>query len=209
MPKTVFVNPSKPRRRRKRNGGAAPGAGLTVREAFQMGRATANPAKKRKRRRNAGIAPFVKNPLILSNPRRRRARRKNPLKLPNFKSALTKGVSQAGGAGIALAGNAFVLSRIQNAWMRRGSQFAAAVIGGALIGNQSPNMGNAFAGAMMYPLMQDLASDLLGIGVAAGATAYATEADLDALAADLEDVMDEMDDSEDSYGDDMDEEQVW
>ena len=140
--------------------------------------------------RNAGITPFMQqNPLILSNPRPRR-RRANP-SLPNMKGALSNVVSGAGGAAIALAVNTVALNRIENPWLRRGLQAATAGVGGGLIGGKSAKLGAAMTGAMMYPLLQDLASDLLGIGVGAGVTAK--EADIEALAADLEDVLDDMD----------------
>ena len=147
----------------------------------------------------------MSNPLILSNPRKRsRARRRNPMGLPSVSSMLDSTLSHFGGAALALTVTTVGTSKITNVWARRGAQFAGAVVGGSLVGNQSAKMGGAFAGAMMYPLLQDLAADLLGIGVGAGVSAK--EADLDALAADLEDVMDDMDE-DGGMGDD--EEYAW
>lgn len=164
------------------------------------------------RRRNAGITPFIQNPLILSNPpRRRRHKRKNPLALPSLMKMGESLISWGGGTALALTVNTLGTSKISNTWGRRGAQAAAAAIGGSVVGSKSAAMGGAFAGAMLYPLLQDLAADLLGIGVAAG-TAAAHEADIDALAADLEDVLDEMGDDDDDddddggYGDDDDDE---
>jgi len=150
-------------------------------------------------RRNAGLSPFLQqNPLILSNPKRRRRARKNPIGIPSMKSVLDTLMSAGGGAGLALVVNTVGTSKIQNAWYRRAAQFAAAVIGGQLVSSSASSaMGSAFTGAMMYPLAQDVAADLLAFGVGAGA-ATAKEADLDALAADLEDVLDDMD-GEGSY----------
>lgn len=209
MSRTVFVNPSFENPRRRRKGKKRRG------KARSRGRARRSRARKPTYRgsivirRNAGIAPFVQNPLILSNPRRRRrVRRSNPLALPSLKGALDALLAGGGGAGVALAVNMMGTSRIDHPWLRRGAQAGAAVIGGALLAGKSQNLGAAYTGAMMMPLVQDLAADLLGIGVAAGATAK--EADLDALAADLEDVLDDMSD-EDSFdlSDDDDEEEAW
>lgn len=209
MSRTVFVNPSfeNPRRRRK-------GKKRRGRRSYGRRRSHKRSRKPAFRgsivlRRNAGITPFVQNPLILSNPRRRRrVRRSNPLAIPSLKSALDTLMAGGGGASVALAVNMMGTSRIDNPWLRRGAQAGAAVIGGGLLAGKSQNLGAAFTGAMMMPLMQDLAADLLGIGVAAGVTAK--EADLDALAADLEDVLDDMSD-EDSFdlSDDDDEEEAW
>ncbi len=201
MSRTVFVNPSfeNPRRKRRKKGRKSRG-----RRSYK-GRRRGRKAVYRGTmvlRRNAGITPFVQNPLILSNPRRRRARRKNPLSMPSAKNIFENVLSTGGGAIAALTVNTVGLSRIDNKWLRRGSQLGTAAIGGALISQKSSAMGAAFAGAAFVPLLQDLAADLLGIGVAAGVSSK--EADLDALAADLEDVLEEMGDDEDELGDDDD-----
>lgn len=196
MARTMFVNPSfvNPRKRRGKKSRRRSGRG-------RRHHARRSHGIRRYRRRNAGIAPFMSNPLILSNPRKRsRARRRNPMSLPSVSSMLDSTLSHFGGAALALTLTTIGTSKIGNVWARRGAQFAGAVVGGSLVGNQSAKMGGAFAGAMMYPLLQDLASDLLGVGVGAGVAAK--EADLDALAADLEDVMDDMDDDDEGLSDD-------
>lgn len=203
MSRTVFVNPSfvNPGRRRKKG-----------KKSRRRGRRRARKPAYRGTivlRRNAGIAPFVQqNPLILSNPRRRRRRRSNPLELPSVKGLLESVLSSGGGAGLALAVNTLGTSRIAHDWLRRGTQVAVAAVGGAMLSKKSANLGAAFAGAAMMAPIQDIAADVLGIGVAAGVAAK--EADLDALAADLEDVLDEMEDEDGGdYGDDGDEEYAW
>lgn len=206
MARTMFVNPalfSNPRRKKGKKS-RRKGKGKRRYQARRRFRATGSIAI----RRNAGITPFVQNPLILSNPRRRR-RQSNPMNVSSLKGAANNALSYAGGAGLALAVTTVGTNKIGNHWLRRGVQLGASVIGGSMIGKKSATMGGAFAGAMMYPLLQDLASDLLGIGVGAGVAATTKEADLDALAADLEDVLDEMDDSEYPIEDDEDEEYAW
>ena len=193
MARTTFVNPgifSNPRRRKARK---------SSRRRRSHGMV---------RRRNAGISPFIQNPLILSNPRRKRARRRNPMSLPSVKGMIDSTLSYGGGAVLALTVNTVATQKIANPWMRRGAQLAAAILGGSMLTKQTSNaMGGAFAGAMMYPLIQDVAADLLGIGVGAGVSAK--EADLDALAADLEDVLDDMSDEDTSELSDDDEEYAW
>lgn len=132
----------------------------------------------RRRRRNAGITPFVSqsNPLILSNPRRRR-RRRNP-KL-NLKGLLNDMLVYVGGGGLGYAANQFGLSQIPNDWVRRGSQVATAMVGAYFM---KGNLGAAFAGATMYPLIADLA-------MYTGLVAVPSEADLQELSADLEDAL--------------------
>lgn len=205
MSRTVFVNPSYRRRKRSKKRRSSTSNALAVREAFKLGRASKGKRRSggRRRRRNAGIAPFVQNPLILSNPRRRRRRNPNPFTGLTLRKAFMTGASSAGGAAIALGANSLVLNRIQNDWLRRGAQLAANIIGGVALGSVSPGLGASYMGAMWYPLYQDLFANFLGMGVVAGVSAK--EADLDALAADLEDVMDEMD--EDIFADDMDEDE--
>ena len=181
MSRTLFVNPSfvNPRRRKRRSKKARGRrrGGMRVSGALTL-------------RRNAGIASFTEaNPLILSNPsKKRRRRQSNPIQIPSVKKALDSALSYGGGAALALAATTMGTSKIQHTWGRRATQFGASIVGGSMLSSKSAAMGGAFAGAMMYPLLQDLAGDLLGLGVAAGAASK--EADLDALAADLEDVID-------------------
>lgn len=212
MARTMFVNPSfiNPRKRKskKRKGSRSLGR-FGMRGRVTM--TTRNPRGRRRYRRNAGITPFIQNPapLILANPRRRRRAHRNPLAMPDMKAAFDNALSYAGGTAVALAVTTVGTSKIDNAWVRRGAQLGISVVGGSMLGKKSAAMGGAFAGAMMYPLLQDLAADLLGIGVGAGVAAK--EADLDALAADLEDVLDDMQDSDvlGDDGDEDDEEYAW
>lgn len=197
MARTTFVNPGVFSNPRKRKG--------------RKSRRRARRGNYGMVRRNAGITPFVQNPLILSNPRKRsRKRRANPLAMPTMKGAIDATLSYGGGTALALTLNTVAVNRIAHPWARRGVQLAAAVVGGGMLAKQaSKEMSGAFAGAMMYPLIQDLMADLLGMGVGAGVAAK--EADLDALAADLEDVLDGMDDDDDlsELSDDDDEEAIW
>ncbi len=195
MARTVFVNPTRRRRRRSK----AKANPRRRRRRNAMMPALPNPRRRRhrrSRRRNAGIAPFVSNPLIMSNPRRRRRRHSNPLvNAFTVKNVLTKGVTYAGGAAIAVTTNVVALNRINNFWYRNAARLGSAIAGGALLKGE---LGAATAGAMLYPLMQEMAAKVLGTG----AGVSATEADMDVLAADLEDVMDELDESDLSDDDD-------
>lgn len=205
MSRTVFVNPSfinpgkKAKAKKRKKGRKSRYRGKPVRYKIK-GRVGLV-------RRNAGIAPFLQqNPLILSNPRRRsRRRRRNPeldMK-PTLKNIGVLGLTSFGGAAVALTLNTTATSKIQNTWGRRATQFGASLAGGTLIALKSEKMGAAFAASMMMPLLQDLAADLLKINTAVVTT---KEADIDALAADLEDVLDGMDGDE--LGDDE-EEYAW
>ena len=179
--RTVFVNPKFTNPSRRKRG---------RKRSRRRNAMIANPRRRRSRgrRRNAGITPFVSNPLILSpNPRRRR-RARNPLASLNLKSVVTRGLTYGGGAAIAVGANTLLLNGVSNFWMRNGARFAGAV-GAALF--LKGDLGAATAGGMFYPLMQEMASKVLG-----GTAASATEADLEGLAADLEDVMDDLDESD-------------
>jgi hypothetical protein len=186
MSRTVFVNPSRKRgrrRNRRRNFSAAMGP-----------RANPRRRRRRSRRRNSGIAPFVQNPLIMSNPRRRR-RHSNPLAgALSVNNLLNKGLTYGGGAIIAVGANALVLNRVDNVWLRNGLRFGGGILGAALL---KGDLGAATAGAMFYPMFQELAAQLLGKELITG-----NEADMDVLAADLEDVMDDLQRSDLSDGDD-------
>lgn len=192
--RTVFVNPSAFGRRRKRRKGKRRSRRRNVSLA-----PLPNPRRRRRRsrRRNAGIAPFVSNPIIMGNPRRRR-RRSNPLAGLNFNNLLQKTMTYGGGAAMSVAANALILNRVDNVWARNAARIAGAVIGGSMAKGE---LGAAFAGAMYYPVVQELAAHILGKGTVTG-----TEADMDVLAADLEDIMDELDSSDlqddDEVGDD-------
>jgi len=173
--RTVFVNPSRRRSRRSRK--------VSRRAAPRKRRAS-------RRRRNAGIAPFVSrsNPMILSNPRRRR-RNRNP-SMPSMKQALMTTLHYGAGSGIGAALNIFVLRHIENDWLRHGVRVLGALGGGMFLPDK---MGGAMAGATLYPSLAELAI-YAGIG-----GVPSTEADLNELAADLQDALDDDDDSDTMY----------
>lgn len=182
--RTVFVNPSpsfqNPRRKHRK--------GSKSRKAHKHG--------KRRARRNAGITSFVSNPLILSNPPRKMKRRhaRNPLAGLNLKSLLSQGLTYGGGAAIAVGANTLFLNSVSNFYMRNGARFAGAVAATMFL---KGSLGAAAAGGMFYPIMQEVAAKFLG-GKVSG-----TEADLEGLAADLEDVMDDLDETDLSDDDEM------
>jgi hypothetical protein len=131
--------------------------------------------------------------MILSNPRKRSRRRnmsmtRNPLHGLNLKSIVSKGMTFGGGAAIAVGANALFLNGISNFWARNGARFGGAVLTAGFL---KGDLGASAAGAMFYPLMQELAAKFIGTK-----TVAATEADLEGLAADLEDVMGELDESD-------------
>lgn len=212
--RTVFVNPRRRRakkhsrkraRSRRRNNPVLSklrSANSRLRGKVRNMQMLANPrrrsrsrrrARGRSRRRNAGIAPFVSNPLIL-NPRasfiNRRRRRSNP-GMPSLNTAMSKALTYGGGAALGAAANVFALNKISNDYIRNGARVVAAIFAGPMLKGE---MGAAAAGALMYPVMVELAA-LVGLPV------EGTEADLDLLAADLEDVLSEEEASElyDSY----------
>lgn len=155
----------------------------------------------RRRRRNAGITPFVQssNPLILSNPRRRRrVRRRNP---KTDLGEIMRDIATHGAGGLLGYGvNQFALSRIQNDWVRRIAQIVAATGGAWLMSDlRKGQLGAAFAGATLYPLMADLAMTMGLVQVPTEADLLELSADLEAaLEADLEDDELYIDDDEDS-----------
>jgi hypothetical protein len=167
--RTMFVNPT--RRRRKR-------AKVNPRPHRAPRR-----HKRRARRRNAGITPFVaaSNPLIVPNPRRKsRVRRHNPLSSP--KKLFEETLINVGGAGIGVAANYFAINKIDNVWARNGARAAAAIASGMFIPGR---LGAASSGAMLYPAMMELVDYMLkdkGWGE--------KDADLDMLSADLEALLD-------------------
>ena len=149
--------------------------------------------RRRSRRRNSGpgaaITSFVpqSNPLILSNPRHRR-RKRNPQRL-NLKRVVDKVLTYGGGGALGYAVNQYGLSMIPNDWLRRGAQVVTAVVGSMFLKGE---LGAAFAGSTMYPLMADIAMYTGLVGVP-------TEADLNELAADLN----ALQDTEELYIDDF------
>lgn len=191
--RTVFVNPSHTRKAKRRNPGATSNALVKSYERGLAAGKRANPAKRR-RRRNAGVAPFIRqsNPLILENPRRRR-RHRNPLfggvKM-DMQSILNRVVATGGGAAIGAAANILGFNKIENVWFRNGARIAAAVFAGALI--PSPAMAAAAGGAVLYPTMQELALTFMQ-PTAATDTAASESASIDHLAADLEAMLEDAD----------------
>lgn len=188
MAKTVFMNPGKTRTRRRRKSG-------------KKRRRVSRPATRhvrrrrtgRRRRRNAGIAPFVANPMIMSNPRRRssgKRRRRNPeMKLKPI--LMNTGLAIAGsGAGAAV--NLLGIRRVNNIWLRNGLRVALGAVSAGVFQN---SFGGAAAGSVMYPMWAELA---LLSGVITEATN--TEADLDEISADLEDVLNDGDPNDDDGG---------
>jgi len=157
------------RRRRRRNYSAA----------------VSNPRRRRRRRRrNAGIRPFVKksNPLILQNPRRRR--RRNPKM--NIQKVANQLLIYTGGSAIAVGANILAINKIGNMWARNGVRVACAVFAPMFI---KGDLGAAFSGAMLYPVIEEMASEL---------NIAPEDADLEMLAADLEQALNEVD--YDEYG---------
>lgn len=166
-----------PRRRRRR---------VTVRRRRRRNysAAVSNPRRRRRRRRrrrNAGIAPFVRksNPLILQNPKRRRRRRRNPKM--NIQRVANQLLIYTGGSAIAVGANILAINKIENKWARNGVRVAAAVFAPMFI---KGDLGAAFAGAMLYPVVEEAAQEL---------NLVPAEADLSSLAAELEEALNEAD----------------
>lgn len=177
MARTIFVNPTRRRRRKARKAGRR-------KHRNALAPRFVNPRRRRvhrRKRRNAGIAPFVSNPMIL-NPRRRR---RNPgLKMPGVKKILDTSMNAAGGAAIGAAVNVLGLNQIANPWLRNAGRVVAAVVTGMLLPDK---LATAAGGAIMYPMATELATMLVP------AQAAATSADLEDIGADLDDVLDELD----------------
>lgn len=174
--KTMFVNPGKRRKRKK----AKRRHNITL----------ANPKRRVKRRKNAGITSFVKNPLILSNPRRRRARRSNPdFSVKGIGKAL---LSFGGGGAIGFITEEFINSKIpalenQYANLAVGTalRLAEAILAAKLLPS---DMGMAAAGAIMSESAKRVYAT-----VAAGALgATPTSADLAADLSDMDEILDDM-----------------
>jgi len=196
--RTVFVNPSRRRRRvrRSRRRNAALVANPRRRHRRRVRRVT------RRSRRNAGIAPFVQSNPMIMNPRRRR-RSRNPMgalgRSFSPKNFISKSLKYGGGAAIGAGANILLLRKIENTYLRNGLRVAGAVACGALLPS---DMGGAAAGATLYPLFAELAL-MLNLVPAATSDTDETEADLQSLAADLQDVLDEV--GQDEYEDLIDE----
>jgi len=168
---------SNPRRRRRRS-------------AVRRHAAPKRRVRRRARRRNAGITPFVANPMIL-NPKRRSRRRNPGLKL-NVKSALRAATNAGIGAGLGLAVNGLVINKyIASPWLQCGARVVAAIGAGLLLGPKYRDIATTAAGALMYPSMQQLAIRFLPAGTLSETAPLpvareAIEANLDVLSADLD-----------------------
>lgn len=193
--RTVFVNPSRVRRRRKSRPASSHRRSSRRRYSRKRRRSNPsliqNPRRRRYRRRNAGITSFVSNP--------RRRRRSNPsLSLRSVPSILrdtfTVALGATGGAGLNRVG----LSHITNFWMRNGARVLAAA-GLVGFGRNSP-MACAAAGAVLAPIVpevemqmasvaknpQELAAELAGL-LDGGGLSESLDDDPN-LAADLSDL---------------------
>jgi hypothetical protein len=165
--KTLFVNPTKRRAKKTRK---AP-------KRRNYSAAYSNP--RRKRRRNAGITPFVasSNPLLIPNPRKRaKKRHRNPLSSP--KRMVEETFLNLGGAAVGVAANYFAINRIENVWARNGTRAAAAIASGMFIPGK---LGSAASGAMLYPAILELVDHFAPKGWG--------EKEADLLEADLEDLL--------------------
>ena len=191
MARTMFVNPRRRKGKRKSRGRGR----RTVARRGRRSRAKKYTRVKSLYRRNAGISSFIQNPLIMSpNPHRRRRGRSNPLMASfNLKSIVTRTLTFGGGAAISVAANTLFLNSVEDFMVRNGLRLVGAIGASAVLKGE---LGAATAGSMFYPLMQELAAKFLG------GTTTATEADMESLAADLEDVMEDLDESDLSDDDD-------
>jgi hypothetical protein len=116
--------------------------------------------------------------MIWPNPRRR-AKRRNPVGFGKLtlKNAISNTIANLGGAAIAVGANHFALKKIENVYARNGARAASALVAGAFIPG---SVGAATAGAMFFPIMEELCSYLMKDD-----ESEVTEADLDLLSQDL------------------------
>jgi hypothetical protein len=135
------------------------------------------------RYRNAGITPFVSNTgITVPNPRRRK-RRRNPAG-GILMNGMLNSLSGVGGAAALTVVDMFGVSKINNPWGRNLTRVGLA-LGGSLIPGR---FGSAAAGAAMVPVLQEVVT-LLMLGTPRVAATAGTEAALDELSADLEDLL--------------------
>jgi hypothetical protein len=104
----------------------------------------------------------------------------------NLQRAANRILIYAGGSAIAVGANILAISRIENKWARNGVRVAAAVFAPMFV---KGDMGASFAGAMLYPVVEEMAAEL---------NILPQEADLEMLTADLEQALNEVD--YDEYG---------
>lgn len=147
--RTIFVNPSRVRRRRR----ARPSSNFRAPTRRRR-------RSHRRRRRNAGITPFVRNPSLIQNPRRRR-RRRNPFSMPKVGNVLMDvgvlALGTVGGAGL----NRLGLIHIPNFYMRNGARVVTAAILAAW-GGKSPAAAAA-AGAVMAPMLPEIEMQMASV----------------------------------------------
>lgn len=206
--RTVFVNPSNPRRRRRKRSNprrrrAHRRYNPRRRRRRNSSVALANP--RRRRRRNAGVTPFVQNPMILSNPRRRRRRRNPSHSLLGHIAYILGGT--VGGAAL----NRLAFSQIENIYFRNGARILSASALAYIGGNN--NLTAAAAGALLAPLVPEIEAHLTAATAATPAKKNPRElaAELSALLeADLSD--DELSDddglSDDEISDELDDDLI-
>jgi hypothetical protein len=140
--RTVFVNPASKRHSKKRRKRTSR-KGRRKSYHFKGARITGTV------RRNAGITPFVANPMILSNPRRRRRHRRNP------SGAMLNDLAYIfGGAVGGAALNRLAFNHVNHFYVRNGARIAAAAVL-AYIGGRNP-LTAAAAGATLAPLIPDV-----------------------------------------------------
>lgn len=102
---------------------------------------------------------------------------------------LTRGVKQLAtygiGAGAAYGVNSLIVNNVADPMWRRISQGFAAVAGSMMVANlaRKPELGAAFGGAMMYPLIAEMTL-MFGVEAAQGLGVNALSADLEAALED-------------------------
>ncbi len=192
--RTVFVNPASRRRTRKRRRSHGR---RSKRKAYHFKGAKFSGTV----RRNAGIVPFVQNPMILSNPRRRR-RRRNP------SQAILQDLGWIFGGTIGGAAlNRLAFNHMTNFYARNGARVVSAALL-AYMGGRNP-LTAAAAGATLAPLIPDV--EML-MGSAPTKNPRELAAELSAmLSADLGDDEILQDDLDDDLNDDLEgvEEMTW
>lgn len=190
--RTVFVNPRKKSRKRKRKVGRPKGSSSARK---RRSRRKYRKVPYRIVRRNSGIAPFIQNPMIMQNPPRRRRRRRNPSLsgLLNPRKFLGTMLTLGGGSAIGAGANILAARKIENEWLRMGARVVAAYVGSSLLPG---GMGAAMAGSMLYPLWAELALKTKLIDVAGDDDELGADlsGDEDDLGADLSDLLDDDDD---------------
>jgi hypothetical protein len=99
----------------------------------------------------------------------------------NIQRAANRILTYAGGSAIAVAADILALKKIENVWARNGIRVVAAAFAPMFL---KGDMGSAFSGAILYPVVEEMAAEL---------NILDNEADLECLAADLEAALDDVD----------------